>query len=145
MGGRTLEFPCCTARGAVAAYDLYTGELKWKTYTIDQRSEFIGTTENGVNRYGPSGVTVFSGMTADVKRGVIYVPTANQQTEPVIEESDAIIALDMKTGAKVWVKGLAPEHMGGQDIYHLGCEPWVDSERKTCSPLTRKDRAIEMS
>jgi polyvinyl alcohol dehydrogenase (cytochrome) len=135
MGGRTLEYPCCTARGAVAAYDLHTGELKWKTYTIDERSEFIGTTDNGVNRYGPSGVTVFSGMTADVRRGVIYVPTANQQTEPVVEESDAIIALDMKTGAKVWVKGLAPEHMGGTDIYHLGCEAWVDAERKTCSPL----------
>jgi len=138
MGGRTLEFPCCTARGAVAAYDLHTGERKWKTFTIDQRSEFIGLTPNGVNRYGPSGVTVFSGMSVDEKRGVIYVPTANQQTEPVIEESDAIIALDMKTGAKVWVKGLAPEHMGGQDVYHLGCEAWVDAERKTCSPLNPK-------
>ena len=138
MGGRTLEFPCCTARGAVAAYDLHTGERKWKTFTIDERSEFIGLTPNGVNRYGPSGVTVFSGMSVDEKRGVIYVPTANQQTEPVIEESDAIIALDMETGAKVWVKGLAPEHMGGQDVYHLGCEAWVDAERKTCSPLNPK-------
>jgi polyvinyl alcohol dehydrogenase (cytochrome) len=135
MGGRTLEFPCCTARGAVAAYDLHTGERKWKTFTIDERSQFIGLTPNGVNRYGPSGVTVFSGMSVDEKRGVIYVPTANQQTEPVIEESDAIIALDMETGVKVWVKGLAPEHMGGQDVYHLGCEAWVDAERKTCSPL----------
>ena len=138
MGGRTLEFPCCTARGAVAAYDLHTGERKWKTFTIDERSQFIGLTPNGVNRYGPSGVTVFSGMSVDEKRGVIYVPTANQQTEPVIEESDAIIALDMETGAKVWVKGLAPEHMGGQDVYHLGCEAWVDAERKTCSPLNPK-------
>jgi len=138
MGGRTLEFPCCTARGAVVAYDLHTGERKWKTYTIDQRSEFIGLTPNGVNRYGPSGVTVFSGLTVDEKRGVIYVPTANQQTEPVVPESDSIIALDMKTGAKVWVKGLAPEQMGFKDVYHLGCEAWVDAERKTCSPLNPK-------
>ena len=70
------------------------------------------------------------------KRGVIYVPRRRiSKTEPVIEESDAIIALDMETGAKVWVKGLAPEHMGGQDVYHLGCEAWVDAERKTCSHL----------
>ena len=140
MGGRTLEFPCCTARGSVTAYDLYTGERKWKTYTIDERSEFIGLTPNDVNRYGPSGVTVFSGITVDEKRGVIYVPTANQQTEPVIPESDSVIAFDMKTGAKVWVQGLAPEHMGGQDVYHLGCEAWVDAERKTCSPLNPEGR-----
>ena len=135
MGGRTLEFPCCTARGSISAFDLHTGERKWKTYTIDQEAEFIGTTKNGVNRYGPSGVTVFSAITVDDKRGLLYVPTANQMTEPVIPESDSVIAFDMKTGAKVWVKGLAPEQMGGQDVYHLGCEAWVDGERKTCSPL----------
>lgn len=138
MGGRTLEFPCCTTRGSISAFDLHTGERKWKTYTIDQRSEFIGLTPNGVNRYGPSGVTVFSAITVDDKRGLLYVPTANQQTEPVIPESDAVIALDMKTGAKVWVRGLAPEQFGGQDVYHLGCEAWVDAERKTCSPLNPK-------
>ena len=108
MGGRTLEFPCCTTRGSISAFDLHSGERKWKTYTIDQRSEFIGLTPNNVNRYGPSGVTVFSAITVDDKRGLLYVPTANQQTEPVIPESDAVIALDMKTGAKVWVRGLAP-------------------------------------
>ena len=31
-----------------------------------------------------------------------------------------------------------PEQMGSQDIYHLGCEAWVDEERKTCSPLNPK-------
>ena len=85
---------------------------------------FVGLTPNGVNRYGPSGVTVFSAITVDDKRGLLYVPTANQQTEPVIPESDAVIALDIKTGAKVWVRGLAPEQFGGQDVYHLGCEAW---------------------
>ena len=138
MGGRTLEFPCCTARGAIVAYDLHTGERKWKTFTIDQEPGYIGTTKNGTNRYGPSGVTVFSAITVDDKRGLLYVPTANQMTEPVVPESDSVIAFDMKTGAKRWVKSLAPEQMGGQDIYHLGCEAWVDEERKTCSPLNPK-------
>ena len=138
MGGRTLEFPCCTARGAIVAYDIRTGERKWKTYTIDQESGYIGTTKNGTNRYGPSGVMVFSAITVDDKRGLLYVPTANQMTEPVVPESDSVIAFDMKTGAKRWVTSLAPEQMGGQDVYHLGCEAWVDEERKTCSPLNPK-------
>ena len=138
MGGRTLEFPCCTARGAIVAYDLRTGERKWRTYTIDQEPGYIGTTKNGTNRYGPSGVVVFSAVTVDDKRGLLYVPTGNQMTEPVVPESDSVIALDMKTGAKRWVTSLAPEQMGGQDVYHLGCEAWVDEERKTCSPINPK-------
>ena len=77
---------------------------------------------------------VFSAVTVDDKRGVLYVPTGNQMTEPFVPESDAVLALDKKTSEKRWVTTLAPEQMGGEDIYHLGCEAWVDPERKTCSP-----------
>ena len=133
--GKHKEYPCCTFRGSIVAYDLRTGERKWKSYTIDKEFGYLGTTKAGTNRYGPSGVVVFSAVTVDDKRGLLYVPTGNQMTEPVVLESDAMLALDMKTGAKRWVKSLAPEQMGGQDIYHLGCEKWVDPEQKTCSPL----------
>lgn len=40
----------------------------------------------------------------------------------------------MATGAKRWVRSLAPAQMGGQDIYHPACEAWWDPERKNCSP-----------
>ncbi|MBZ0171509.1 MAG: PQQ-binding-like beta-propeller repeat protein, partial [Phycisphaerales bacterium] len=46
-----------------------------------------------------------------------------------------VVALDMTTGAKRWVRSLAPAQMGGQDIYHLGCETWVDETRSTCPPV----------
>ena len=133
VGGKT-ERPCCTFRGSVVAYDLHTGEQRWKTYTIDQEPRYLGKTKKGTDRYGPSGVVVFSAVTVDAKRQLLYVPTGNQMTEPKVAESDAILALDMKTGAKRWVASLAPEQMGGADIYHLGCEAWVDPERATCSP-----------
>ena len=128
------EYPCCTFRGSVVAYDLHTGKRLWKTYTIDEEPRLIGTTKKGTKRYGPSGVVVFSAVTVDDKRGLIYVPTGNQNTEPRVAESDAVVAFDMKTGAKRWVTSLAPEALGGKDIYHLGCEAWVDPERPTCSP-----------
>ena len=136
--GKHRERPCCTFRGSIVAYDLRTGERKWKSYTIDKEFGYLGTTKAGTNRYGPSGVVVFSAVTVDDKRGLLYVPTGNQMTEPVVPESDAMLALDMKTGAKRWVKSLAPEQMGGQDIYHIGCEKWVDPERGSCSPLNPK-------
>lgn len=128
------EYPCCTFRGSIVAYDLHSGERLWKSYTIDEEARYLGKTAMGTNRYGPSGVVVFSGITVDDKRRLVYVPTGNQMTEPFVKESDAVLALDMKTGQKRWVATLAPEQMGGQDIYHLGCEAWVDPERATCSP-----------
>jgi polyvinyl alcohol dehydrogenase (cytochrome) len=131
---KSKEYPCCTFRGSVVAYDLHSGKRRWKSYTIDQEVQYLGKTKKGTNRYGPSGVVVFSGITVDDKRQLVYVPTGNQMTEPFVKESDAVLALDMKTGKKRWVTSLAPEQMGGQDIYHLGCEAWVDPERSTCSP-----------
>lgn len=129
-----MDLPCCTFRGAVVAFDMLSGEMLWKTHTIDRYAEYLGTNEMGIDRFGPSGVPVWSGITVDEKRGLLYVGNGNQFTEPVVAESDAVMALDMKTGAKRWIKNLAPEQMGGQDIYHLACEAWWDPERKNCSP-----------
>lgn len=129
-----MDLPCCTFRGAVVAFDLRNGEVRWKTHTIDRYAEYLGTNAMGIDRFGPSGVPVWSGITVDAKRGLLYVGNGNQFTEPAVIESDAVMALDMQTGAKRWIKSLAPEQMGGQDIYHLACEAWWDPERKNCSP-----------
>lgn len=129
-----MDLPCCTFRGAVVALAAADGAVKWKTYTIDGYAEYLGHNELGQPRFGPAGVPVWSGISVDDRRGVVYVGNGNQFTEPRVEESDAVMALDMRTGAKVWVRSLAPEQMGGQDIYHLACEAWWDPERKNCSP-----------
>lgn len=129
-----MDLACCTFRGAVVALDVANGEIKWKTHTIDRYAEYLGTNEMGIARFGPSGVPVWSGISVDDKRGLLYVGNGNQFTEPVVAESDAVMALDMASGEKRWVKNLAPAQMGGQDIYHLACEAWWDPERKNCSP-----------
>jgi len=135
---KNKEYPCCTFRGSVIAYDVNNGKRLWKSYTIDQEPYFLGQTKKGTKRYGPSGAVVYSAITIDEKRGLFYVTTGNQMTEPRVDASDAIMAFDLKTGAKRWVAGLAPEERGGKDIYHLGCEDWVDPERPTCSPENPK-------
>jgi polyvinyl alcohol dehydrogenase (cytochrome) len=132
------DYPCCSFRGAVVALDARTGRELWKTYTIDQPLRYLGKTPTGVNRYGPSGAPVWSGIVADDKRGVVYVTTGNQNTEPRVEGSDAVMALDMHTGEKRWVTSLAPEEMGGQDIYVMGCEDWVNPGRPECPPVNPK-------
>ena len=129
-----MDLPCCTFRGAVVALDAATGEIRWKTHTIEQYAEYLGENDMGIARFGPSGVPVWSGISVDDARGVVYVGNGNQFTEPAVVESDAVMALDIATGAKRWVRNLAPAQMGGQDIYHLACEAWWDPERKNCSP-----------
>ena len=57
----------------------------WKTMMkVDSDLKFIGRTKDGVNRYGPSGVPVWSGISADEKRKLVYVTTGNQYTEPKV-------------------------------------------------------------
>ncbi len=129
-----MDMPCCTFRGAVVALELADGTQRWKTLTIDRHAEYLGTNDMQVPRFGPSGVPVWSGISVDEARGVVYVGNGNQFTEPRVAESDAVMALDMRTGAKRWISSLAPAQMDGADIYHLACEAWWDPERRNCSP-----------
>jgi len=130
---------CCTANGSAAAYDVRTGKPLWQTYMIEQPLQYQGLTPKGAKRFGPSGAVIFAPPTLDPKRGLVYLATGNQTTGPFVPESDAIVAVDAKTGARRWVKTLAPEKFGGQDIYHVGCEPWLDPSlhgpsRQGCPP-----------
>jgi polyvinyl alcohol dehydrogenase (cytochrome) len=125
---------CCTASGSALSYDIKTGDLIWQTFMIDRPLQFLGKTVSGVNRFGPSGVGILAPATVDLNRNVVYVTTANQTTGPVVPESDAVIALDLRTGAKQWVRTLAPEQFGGQDIFNLGCISSIDPTRQRCPP-----------
>jgi len=128
------DISCCTFVGSVVAFDLASGDRVWQTYMIDEPLRHLGKTPKGVNRFGPSGVAVWSVPTVDEKRGVIYVGTANQYTEPEVEAVDAVVALDMNTGEKRWIQSLAPEETGGVDIWTAACDRWFDPERADCSP-----------
>jgi polyvinyl alcohol dehydrogenase (cytochrome) len=136
--GMLPELSCCTFKGSVVAYELKTGKRVWQTYMIEQPLRYLGKNSKGANRYGPSGVPIFGAPTVDAKRGVLYVGTGNQHTEPLVPESDAVVALDLTTGAKRWVSTLAPEQFGGKDIYHIGCEEWSPAKREGCSPENPK-------
>jgi len=56
----------------------------------------------GVQQYSPSGGSIWNSPSIDAERGVIYVGTGDGQSDPVPETTDAIVALDLKTGAIVW-------------------------------------------
>lgn len=96
-------YPCCTFRGSVVALSLADGKQLWKTYMVDVPQE-VGKNPRGEPLMGPSGVGVWSTPTLDEKRGVLYVATGDNYSRPTTELSDAIVALDLKTGRVVWSK-----------------------------------------
>jgi polyvinyl alcohol dehydrogenase (cytochrome) len=137
--GMRPDIPCCSFRGSVVALDARTGAVKWRHRTIDAPLARIGQTSIGTPRYGPSGVPVWSGIAVDDKRHSIYVTTGNQYTEPVVPEADAVVALDMATGARRWVTGLAPAEMGHKDIFVMPCQKWANPQGvASCSPENPK-------
>ena len=96
-----LDYPCCTGRGSVVALDANTGQQVWKTYMV---SEPKPTRKNskGVQQYSPSGAGIWNSPTIDAKRDVLYVGTGDGQSRPVPDTTDAVVALDLKTGQLVW-------------------------------------------
>ena len=124
------RYPCCTFRGSVVALDAKSGKLIWKSYTIDRPAQATRKSASGVQFWGPSGAAVWSSPTADLKRGMIYVATGNNYSDPPSRTSDAVLAFDMKTGKLVWSRQFNPD-----DLWNIGCV----AEQKNNCPEKRGD------
>jgi polyvinyl alcohol dehydrogenase (cytochrome) len=114
--GADPQYACCTFRGSVTALDAKTGAVIWKTYTVADMPAPRGKSSAGVPLWGPSGSAIWSAPTIDAKRRVLYVATGNTYSGPPQPSSDAVIAIDLKTGAIKWTKQATPA-----DIYVSGC------------------------
>lgn len=109
------QHECCRAHGGVTALDAQTGETRWHFATTPDARP---TTKSaaGTQMWGPSGAAIWSRPTVDAARGVLYVGTGENASSPATDQSDAIIALDLATGARRWVfQALA------DDAWNLAC------------------------
>ena len=109
------DYECCTFRGSVSALDANTGAVVWKTYTVPEPQP-RGKSSTGAQLWGPAGVSVWSSPTIDAKRGVIYAATGNGYADPPQPTTDAVVALDIKTGRIRWASQAIPK-----DVWILGC------------------------
>jgi polyvinyl alcohol dehydrogenase (cytochrome) len=53
------RYECCRFRGSVAALNAATGQIVWKTYTVEQAAQKTQKTRAGVQSWGPSGAAVW--------------------------------------------------------------------------------------
>jgi polyvinyl alcohol dehydrogenase (cytochrome) len=102
--GSTDRYGCCTFRGSVVSLDAATGNVRWKTYTIDEAPTPRGKTPLGQVAMGPSGAGVWSAPTLDLKRRMLYVGTGNMFSGPDKPAGDAIIAMNLDFGTVKWVR-----------------------------------------
>ncbi|HJV68954.1 PQQ-binding-like beta-propeller repeat protein [Ideonella sp.] len=139
IAGFDPNYPCCKARGSVAAVQANNGRLKWKTYTLPA---------------GYSGAGVWgSNPAVDTGSGLVYVGTGNNYSHPqsdapssipgvsygqciadggsaascnsADDHVDAVLALDIDTGAIRWSRLLVnwqqPGVTDGSDDWNVAC------------------------
>jgi polyvinyl alcohol dehydrogenase (cytochrome) len=100
-------YGCCTFRGQVVAYAAASGKRLWTAYAVEEPRP-QGRNSAGTPVFGPSGAPVWNTPTVDARRGALYFGTGENYSDPVSGSSDAIIAVDLKTGRRKWVfQGLA--------------------------------------
>jgi polyvinyl alcohol dehydrogenase (cytochrome) len=106
---RSLDqrYECCTFRGSLTALRVRDGSVVWKTYMIDPPKK-TGVNSSGTPQWAPSGAGIWSAPTLDAKRGVLYVTTGDNYSFPASTTSDAVAALDIKTGRIAWSQQILP-------------------------------------
>ncbi len=137
LGGNPA-YPCCSFRGSVIAYDASTGDQRWQSFTISEAAVPMRKTSTGTQLWGPAGAAVWSAPTIDPERGRIYLSTSNGYTYPAVNTTDAVMAVDLATGKRLWTRQLT-----ANDAYVIGCGPNAKSE--TCPQETGPDFAVGTS
>jgi len=137
FSARTLDYPCCTSRGAVSALDANTGRQLWKTYVVDEPKP-TRLNSKGVQMWAPAGASVWNSPTIDLRRQTVYFGTGDATTYPAAKGSDAVMALDMNTGAVKW-----SYQVHENDSFLVGCQG--DNRTDNCPPVQGPDWDIPAS
>lgn len=94
-------YACCNFRGSVVALDARTGRERWRTWLVDP-ARTQGTSKGGLDKLGPSGVAVWNSPAIDAARGQLTIATGDNYSLPSTGLSDAVLALDLRTGRIRW-------------------------------------------
>ncbi|MGL6269875.1 MAG: PQQ-binding-like beta-propeller repeat protein, partial [Chitinophagaceae bacterium] len=109
-------YNCCFTSGGVVALNATNGQFLWHHRVVVDAATLTGKKKNGKPIYGPSGAPVWCSPTVDTKRGHLLIGTGENYTIPATHTSDAVQALDLKTGKLIW-NYQATSH----DTWNLAC------------------------
>jgi quinoprotein glucose dehydrogenase len=97
------------APGDIRAYDVHTGETRWTFHTIPHPGEFGYDTWPADAWQHSGAANNWAGMSLDVERGVVYVPTGSAAFDFYGGDrlgndlfANTLLALDANTGKRIW-------------------------------------------
>ena len=106
---------CCKTHGMFAALDARNGKMVWRYETMPDAKP-VRDRGDGKMLWGPSGAPIWSSPVVDERRGLIYVGTGEATSAPAADTTDAILALEMKTGKLRWKFQATPD-----DVFLTTC------------------------
>jgi polyvinyl alcohol dehydrogenase (cytochrome) len=110
------NYPCCSSSGGLVAMDAATGRELWRHRVVSEAAKVSGKNRRGAPAYGPSGAPVWCSPTVDAKRGLLYIGTGENYSLPTTSTSDAIQALDLRSGKLLWTYQATT-----MDAYNVAC------------------------
>ena len=110
------DYACCTFRGHVMAVDGNDGSVLWDSYAIPNPPSAVGTTSAGTDMLGPSGAPVWTSPTVDVEKNLLIFGTGENYSSPADTNSDAVIAVALDSGERVWSRQTFPG-----DAWNVAC------------------------
>lgn len=127
-------YGCCTTSGGMAALDVETGKQRWYRPTIEAQAQETGSHFMGfVQKHGPSGAPVWGAPSYDVDNDVLYFGTGQNYTHPTTDTSDAIFAVQGRTGEVLWT-----HQYTANDAYTAACNN-LEWNHPNCAKPTGPD------
>jgi membrane-bound PQQ-dependent dehydrogenase (glucose/quinate/shikimate family) len=122
-GAMVPEFPSKGPSGEVRAFDMRTGKLQWTFHTIPRPGEEAHETWREEEWKGRTGANVWSTMSVDEKRGLVYLPIGSASYDFYGADrkgsnlfSNCLVALDALTGRLVWYFQMVHHDVWDYDI-----------------------------
>jgi quinoprotein glucose dehydrogenase len=108
-GSHLQEYPARGPAGDVRAYDVRSGALAWQFHTVPRPGERGHDTWEGEGWKDRSGVNVWSVMSVDTERGLVFLPVGSATYDFYGGDrkganlyANSLVALDAATGAVRW-------------------------------------------
>ena len=139
VGTRIQESPSHGPAGVIRAFDVRTGRLAWQFRGIPAPREEGSGTWTDAGRMDRSGVNVWTVMSVDEERGIVFLPFGSAAYDFYGGDrpgqnlfANALVALDARTGRRLW-----HYQMVHHDIwdYDLAAQPVLATIQREGKPL----------